>query len=238
MTIFLRVALISIIPGLAFLPATTTQVSNWIYDTPTTDEIETIRYFLYVLGSLSILVFNYRAQNYRKKIKNRLNDLNSVHRLNLDAILRTMAQNLNVQNDFKIRVFKVRSSFWYGDLRSLENINIESITDIIRGTAPLIFEVDAEKVEGVVGVCLKKGTFFADFDTSNNNQYVLTQEQINKIGEVKFCCALPIITNGKVKHVVSMDLPTPITENQNNKEIVLKSMKELCVYFDAFILKQ
>lgn len=237
MTIFLRVALISIIPGLSFLPETSSLISRCIYSPPTPEQIETVRYASYIFGSIAILSFNYKAQNYKNNIQKSLKELNQVHRLNLDSLLKKLSDGLEIKNEFKIRVFKVKKKYFGGDLKTLENLQIDLITDMLLVKTPLKFKVGAERVEGVVGVCYRERTFFADFDTNDANRYVLTQEQINKIGDVSFCCALPIINNTNVKYVVSLDSPKSIEETEVNKKILLKYLKEICTLFDAYILK-
>lgn len=148
-----------------------------------------------------------------------------------------IAEDLGLKpGELSIRVFKVDKSFFSKTIK-LVHVYLEEITTKLNGKNDLIFEVSSETVQGVIGKTYSEESYIVDYNITNlENSYDLTSEQINRVGDVKFCCAAPIFKNKKIKYVISLDSYEKIYKSKVKTAYLKRNLVYLCQLFDEFIL--
>jgi hypothetical protein len=170
--------------------------------------------------------------------KKKLKKQKRLIRAQVDIILAQIAHDLElVSGDLFIRVFKVKKWF-YSSKVQLIDFHLEDITVRINGKKKLVFEVDNGIAEGVVGKSFFEQSFLVDYNISQDaNSYALSAEHISRIGEVKFCCAAPIVySKKKIKYVISIDSDKSTRKSVAKTKLLRRNLVYLSQLFDEFIL--
>lgn len=242
----LKFILVNSIPAFCIYAGKSSNITDVLINLDWIKETETAEYqnYFFLTGSFIAIIFNGFYQYNELKLKSKLSSYNELNKLNLNLIKRKLCSELNVSDDLKIRVFKVRK-FWFSNTTQIINFGIPGVTDKILGKNVLKFKHVKQKgeniIQGVVGLCIEHSKFGVDYNTRNTHLYTLTEEQKAMIGNVIFCCAAPIFKSGKIKYIISLDSNNiKIDEKTYDKDvtenIIKTNLKTICSTFDEFIL--
>ncbi|SDU12845.1 hypothetical protein SAMN04487762_1967 [Polaribacter sp. Hel1_33_78] len=201
----------------------------------TSENVSIFKFWAFLLGTvIAFIILPIEIYYLKKKIKKQSKILKN----QVNVILAQISSDLKFRSGtLYIRVFKAKKSFFSNKVK-LFNYNIENITNDVNGKKNLVFEVDSAVVQGVVGRAYVEKSFFVDYNISNeDNSYQLTPELLNRIGDVQFCCAAPIVFDKeKIKYIVSIDSNELIHKSATNTALLKRNLVYLCQLFDEFIL--
>lgn len=201
----------------------------------TYENVSIFKFWAFLIGTvIAFIILPIEIYFLKKKLKKQSRILKN----QVKVILEQVSRDLEFKSDgLHIRVFKAKKSFFSKKVK-LINYNIEDITNNINGKKNLVFEVENNLVQGVVGRAYVEKSFFVDYNISNDgNSYQLTSEQINRIGAVQFCCAAPIVFDKeKIKYIISIDSNELILKSAAKTALLKRNLVYLCQLFDEFIL--
>lgn len=192
------------------------------------------KFWAFLLGTvIAVLIVPVELYFTKQKLKKQ----KSIFKTVVPIITGKAAEDLGLKpGELSIRVFKVKKNIFSKTVK-LVHYYLDEITTKLNGKSVLSFEVNKDSVQGVVGKCYSEKTYFVDYNITNeNNSYDLTSEQINRVGDVQFCCAAPIFKNNKIKYVISLDSYVGIHKSRAKTEGLKRNLVYLCQLFDEFIL--
>lgn len=242
----LKFILVNSFPAFCIYAGKSTNITDVLIKLNWIDSSDTATYqnYFFLTGSFVAIIFNGIYQLNEIKLKAKLSAYNEINKLNLNLIKAKLCDDLNVENDLKIRVFKVKKR-WFSSKTRIVNFVIPGITDKILGKNVLTFQhVKIESgnvIQGVVGLCIEHKKVGVDYNAKNTHLYSLTDEQKALIGDVIFCCAAPIFKNNKIKYIISLDsncikINETTYDRNATEDIIISSLKRFCATFDEFVL--
>lgn len=197
--------------------------------------VSSFKFWAFLIGTVIAGIILPIELYYTKK---KLRKQKRLIRSQVNVVLAQIANDLDLASgDLFIRVFKVKKWF-YSSKVQLIDFHLQDITEKINGKKKLVFEVDKDVAQGVVGKSFFEKSFFVDYNISQDaNSYELSAEQINRIGEVKFCCAAPIVYDKKkIKYIISIDSIQSTRKSAAKTNLLRRNLVYLCQLFDEFIL--
>lgn len=234
----LKLILIGLIPALLLFVSKSDYVLDYLINKDfliTIENKEVVKFWLFLLGTFTAaLIVPVKLFITEKKLKKQTNLLKN----QVNVILEQICRDLDVRTDsISLRVFKVTKPFFSKTVK-LNSYYIDNITTIINGKKDLVFEVNNDEVQGVVGRTYVEKSFFVDYNiTNDDNSYQLTSELKNRIGDVQFCCAAPIVFDKeKIKYIISLDSNELIHKSAPKTALLKRNLVYLSQLFDEFIL--
>lgn len=200
----------------------------------TIDNKEVVKFWLFLLGTLiGALIIPVKLFLTEKKLKKQKTILSVVVLINLKQIAKDLGINVS---DLNIRVFCVKKNIFNGRV-TLTDKHFDNITHKIEGKGKLPFIIYKDNIQGVVGRAYYEKSYFVDYNIKNDkNSYSLTDEHLNRIGDVKFCCATPIFNSNKIKYIISLDSTTRVYKSKAKTTYLRENLVYLSKLFDDFIL--
>lgn len=201
----------------------------------TVENVSIFKFWAFILGTIiAAIILPVEVFFLKRKLKKQSKLLKN----QVNVILEQICRDLDVRTDsISLRVFKVTKPLFSKTVK-LNSHYIDNITTIINGKKNLVFEVKNDDVQGVVGRTYVEKSFFVDFNISNDdNSYQLTSELKNRIGDVQFCCAAPIVFDKeKIKYIISLDSNELIHKSAPKTALLKRNLVYLSQLFDEFIL--
>ncbi|MEM1325847.1 MAG: hypothetical protein AAGI23_07835 [Bacteroidota bacterium] len=142
-------------------------------------------------------------------------------------------------SEFSTRIFKPEGGiigWWNKQINksvTLKLIHLEGISDTFH-YRNLQFEVRKNEAEGLIGKAYAEEALCVDFDLTSNN-YFMTKAQQSKLGNVRFCSAIPIYNNkqSKIIAILAVDSDSQMTFDEEKR----KKWEEQMIYYAAFVDK-
>ena len=242
--IYVRILGFSFLAGLLIFIAKNDFIFEYLIEHEVLSEevnVEGVQFYLFIIGiswaGLWLPIEHARLKSRQLKRQEKFIDLLSYNKESYFKLIKNKLKAHNV--DFKVRVFRPQSgikAYWNKKINGktiLELVNIAGISDEFHH-ATLHFEINGSEVQGLVGKCFSDKQLWVDLNTEHNN-YSLTEQHQTKIGDIKFCSAIPIFNadQSKVTAVLSVDSDHEFNFNNNDR----REWKNHMIYLAAFVDK-
>ncbi|MGB4847922.1 MAG: GAF domain-containing protein [Saprospiraceae bacterium] len=194
-----------------------------------------IQFWLFLVGIIwtgCILPLQYA--NVKNKLDHKNEAFQELLKHQRDAYLKLMKNEIREYNTtFSTRAFVPfwRLKYWARGEKYYKLKFIPGLSDEF-GNKELVFRVHPNP-EGLVGRTYNEKAIIVEQDAVHN-AYNLNQIQKQKVGNVRFCTAIPIFNNNeKIIAIIGLDSESDVKLNQEDLEVFQKHIR----YYGAFIDK-